>query len=179
MYYHEFPLWLSSNDLTGIHKDSGSIPVTIQCWLRICHCNKVKCRLQMLLGSGISVAVAVASSCSSYLTPCLGISICQECSPKKAKKKKKKYKIKPVGENSCQWVQRSNRLLMSELDIKLRYVWLLYQHISQKQVKDSLLLNPKVKVLLDSFKHPGPNSNPTTDCIKWELEYSISFLMIL
>ena len=36
------------------------------------------------------MAVAVAGSYSSDLTPSLGISICGRCSPKKKKKKKKK-----------------------------------------------------------------------------------------
>ena len=44
----------------------------------------------MLLGSGIAVAVAVASIYSSDLTPSLGTSICHEYGPKKTKKKKKK-----------------------------------------------------------------------------------------
>ena len=34
-------------------------------------------------GSGIAVAVAWASSCSSDSTPSLGISICHGCGPKK------------------------------------------------------------------------------------------------
>ena len=44
----------------------------------------------MWLGSGVAVAVAVANSYSSNLTPSLGISICYWCGPKKTKKKRKK-----------------------------------------------------------------------------------------
>ena len=44
------------------------------------------CRSKTQLGSGI--AVAVAGSCSSDLTPSLRTSICHECGPKKEKKKK-------------------------------------------------------------------------------------------
>ena len=43
----------------------------------------------MWLRSGVAVAVAVASSCSSNLTPNLGTSICCRCGPKKKKKKGK------------------------------------------------------------------------------------------
>ena len=39
--------------------------------LRIQCCHEQWCRLQMRLGSGIAVTVAVASSCSSDLTPSL------------------------------------------------------------------------------------------------------------
>ena len=46
----------------------------------------------MQLGSGVAVAVAEASRCTSNLTPSLGTSICHGCSPKKQKKKKKKKK---------------------------------------------------------------------------------------
>ena len=52
--------------------------------LRIQHCRERWCRSQMWLGSGVAVAVAKASSCSSDLTPSLGTFIC----PKKTKKKK-------------------------------------------------------------------------------------------
>ena len=54
--------------------------------LRIQHCPELKCRSQMQLGSG--VAVAVAGSCSSNLTPSLATSIWRGYSPKKQKKKK-------------------------------------------------------------------------------------------
>ena len=39
----------------------------------------------MQLRSGVAVTMAVASSCSSDLTPSLGTSICHRCSPKKTK----------------------------------------------------------------------------------------------
>ena len=41
----------------------------------------------MQLGSGLAVACGVGLSCSSDLTPSLGISICHGCGPKKEKKK--------------------------------------------------------------------------------------------
>ena len=50
--------------------------------LRIQHCYELWCRSQMLLGSGVDVAVAQASSCSSNLTPNLGASIYCKCGPK-------------------------------------------------------------------------------------------------
>ena len=44
----------------------------------------------MWLRSWVAVSVVKAERHSSDSTPSLGISICQECGPKKAKKKKKK-----------------------------------------------------------------------------------------
>ena len=58
--------------------------------LRVQHCHELWCKLQTQLGSGIAVAVAWAASNSSHWTPSLGISICHEYSPKKAKKKEKR-----------------------------------------------------------------------------------------
>ena len=54
--------------------------------LRICCCHELWYRSQMGLRS--CVAVAVASSYSSDLTPSLGTSLCHRCGPKKEKKKK-------------------------------------------------------------------------------------------
>ena len=42
----------------------------------------------MLLRSRVAVAVVVASSCSSDLTPSLGTYICHRCGPKKKNKKR-------------------------------------------------------------------------------------------
>ena len=42
----------------------------------------------MRLGSHVAVAVVLAGSCSSNLTPSLGTSMCHGCGPKKEKKKK-------------------------------------------------------------------------------------------
>ena len=44
----------------------------------------------MQLISDVAVAVVQPGSCSSYLSPSLGTSICQRCDPKKKKKKKRK-----------------------------------------------------------------------------------------
>ena len=57
--------------------------------LRIRCCRELSCRSQMQLRSGVAVAVALAGSYSSDLTPSLGTSICSGCGPKKSKKKKK------------------------------------------------------------------------------------------
>ena len=60
-------------------------------WLsgsRIQRCRKLWCRLQMRLGSGIAVAVAQSSSCSSDWTRSLGASICHLYGPNKTKKKR-------------------------------------------------------------------------------------------
>ena len=54
--------------------------------LRIWSCHELWCKSQTPLRS--YVAVAVASSCSSDLTPSLGPSICHRCGPKKTKAKK-------------------------------------------------------------------------------------------
>ena len=71
---------------TSIHEDAGSIPglsgLRIQC------CPELPCRSQLQLGSGIAVAVAYASSCSTYSAPSLGTSICCGCGPKKDKTNK-------------------------------------------------------------------------------------------
>ena len=56
--------------------------------LRIQHCHGLWCRSQTWLRSGIVVAVAVASSYGSNLTPSPGTSICCRCSPKKRQKNK-------------------------------------------------------------------------------------------
>ena len=59
--------------------------------LRIWHCCELWCRLPMCLRSGIAVAVAVASSCSSNLTPSLGISKCHGSGPEKKKKRGRSF----------------------------------------------------------------------------------------
>ena len=64
--------------------------------LRIQRCCKLLHRLQMQLGYHVAVAVVSAGSCSSYMTPSLGTSICHGRGPKKTKKKIKSkltYKI--------------------------------------------------------------------------------------
>ena len=62
----------------------------VQSWallsgLGIQDCHQLWFRLQTQLRSRIAVAVVQASHCSSDLTPSLGTSICQGCSPKKQK----------------------------------------------------------------------------------------------
>ena len=51
--------------------------------LRIQCCHELWYRSQIRLGSGVSVAVVQAGSCSSDSTPSLGTSICHRCSTKK------------------------------------------------------------------------------------------------
>ena len=55
-------------------------------WLRIWRCHELWCWSQMWLGSGVAVAVVLASGYSSDYTPSLGTSICHKHSPKKKKK---------------------------------------------------------------------------------------------
>ena len=50
-------------------------------------CPELWYRSQMRLGTCMAMALAVASSCSSDLTPSLGTSLCRECGPKKQKNK--------------------------------------------------------------------------------------------
>ena len=57
--------------------------------LGIQRCPELWCRSQMQLGSGVAVALAQASSCSSDLTTSLGTSIYRGCGPEKTKKDKK------------------------------------------------------------------------------------------
>ena len=58
--------------------------------LRIWCCRELWCRSQTWLRSGIAVAVAQASSCSSDKTPSLGISICHTVGAALKKRQKKK-----------------------------------------------------------------------------------------
>ena len=52
------------------------------------HCQELWCKLQTRLGAQVAVAVVWASSCSSDSIPSLGTSICCQCGPKKAKKRR-------------------------------------------------------------------------------------------
>ena len=61
--------------------DVSSIPGLVQ-GLRIQRGCELWCRSQMRLRSGTAMAVAVASSCNSKLTPSPGTSICPGCGPK-------------------------------------------------------------------------------------------------
>ena len=69
-------------NLTRNHEYVGSIPCLTH--------GALWCRSQTLLGSGVAVAMTVASSCSSDWTPSLGISMCLEWGPKEKKKKTNK-----------------------------------------------------------------------------------------
>ena len=62
----------------------GSVPGLTQ-WIK----NRVlpRAAVQMWLGSGVAVAVAVAGSCCSNLTSSLGTSVCHRFGCKKKKKR--------------------------------------------------------------------------------------------
>ena len=73
-----------------------SLTVSMRMWVRalaslrglvIRCCHELWCRSQAEFGSGIAVAVASASSCSSDLIPSLGTSICRGCGSKKKKQR--------------------------------------------------------------------------------------------
>ena len=58
--------------------------------LRMQHCCKLWCRLQMQLGSGVAMTVVQACSGSSNSTPSPGTSMCYRCGPKRKKEKERK-----------------------------------------------------------------------------------------
>ena len=80
----EFPLWLR-----GLRTQPVSMRIQVRSLaslsgLGIQRCHELQCRSQKWLGS--CVAVAVAGSCSSNLTPSLGTPICCKCGLKAKKK---------------------------------------------------------------------------------------------
>ena len=60
------------------------LSLALRSGLRIRHCRELGCRSQMRLGSCVAVAVAVASTYNTNLTPSLGTSICHSHDPKKS-----------------------------------------------------------------------------------------------
>ena len=76
--------------LSSTHEEAGLIPgLSVGGGSHIA----VSCGVGCRCGSGVAVAVVHAGSCSSSLTPSLGISKCRRSSPLKKKKKKKKFGI--------------------------------------------------------------------------------------
>ena len=71
---------------TKIHEDVGSIP-GLAPGLRIWSCSEMWYTLQTQRGDCVAVAVAVASSCNSDLTPSMKTSIYCGYEPKKQRKK--------------------------------------------------------------------------------------------
>ena len=84
----EFLLWLCGLR-TGLVSIRFSRSLVSLSGLRIQHCCELWCRSKTHLGSHVAVAMAVAGSCSSNLTPSLGTSICLGHGPKKQKKERK------------------------------------------------------------------------------------------
>ena len=74
--------------------------------LRIRCCRELWCRLQTQLGSGVVVALAQASSYSSYWTPSLGTSKCCGWGPKKNKQTNKQKKFWNAGK-CCSFTELS------------------------------------------------------------------------
>ena len=95
------PLWLSRLRIWLVSIRMQVQSLDLLSWLRIqCSC-ELWHSLQTHLGSGIAVAVALASSWSSNLTPSLETSIWHKCGPKKAKRKKKKRALGEIQKGCC------------------------------------------------------------------------------
>ena len=92
--YHRLKCSEFSLQLSGlwtqhsVNEDACLIPGFSR--LRTWHCYKVRCGLQMQLGSGVAVAVVWACSCSSNSTPSWRISIWYRCGHRKERKEGKK-----------------------------------------------------------------------------------------
>ena len=80
--------WLTN--LTSIHKDEGSIPGLTQ-GKRSGIAMNCGVKLQMQLGCRVGCSgCGVGQQLQLRLDPCLGISICHGCDPKKTKKEKQR-----------------------------------------------------------------------------------------
>ena len=121
--------------------------------LRIrCGC-KLQCRLQMLLRSGIAVAVGVAGSCSSNSTPSLGTSICFGFSHKKEKKKKNRKEAAHIHLSglpaSNRWRPPASLPLTRGYEVWQRVAWL------RRSFKDLQMVHLKGSCPLSRRMPPG------------------------
>ena len=110
----ELPLWLSRlrTELVSLRMQACSLASLSKS--RIRHCHKLQHRSQMWLRSGVAVAVAEASSCSSDSTPSLAMSYATGATLKR-KEKKKEETGKIHLDNRNWWIKS----MSSSLNIKI------------------------------------------------------------